>query len=413
MIKNNDSNEISNKMDSERNDLEPYNIKNDKKEKTIKNSSKVMSDSKLKQNAFKNKNFNSLLNYSFSNKTSGKEFSKLRFESLEKQTLDLDNETNYNSIKKKDVPIYINYSDYFYCPDSIKEKNLNFQIMKYLYENNLVKNINYTKKKIVKKGKKRTKSKKNNSNNIKNCLKLEEVNNLNNLNKKNKSIIFSNNYESNELNKSIKGLYNNTFNNNKILCDSEQSNEEKIENNKIEYINYQDIHICKRKNTIDKPKETFYTFRTGKLFNNNKYSNLTKISSSNNSYNNSSFSQSEQKSIKTKKKKVESKNNKNIVPKKPEINNKKKNSKNKINEINKNTNKKYKFEICSNVVNEQFNIKIDKKENNDINELISVSLQSINDSKMFELAETFLPKEEDEEIVKFKANEILNRKKNI
>ena len=99
------------------------------------------------------------------------------------------------------------------------------------------------------------------------------------------------------------------------------------------------------------------------------------------------------------------------MPKKPEINNNNKNSKNKINEINKNTNKKYKLEICSNVVNEQFNVKIDKKENNDINELISVSLQSINDSKMFELAETFLPKEEDEEIEKFKANEILNKKK--
>ena len=409
MIKNNDSNEISNKTVSE---LEPYNIKNDKKEKTIKNSSKMMSDSKLKQNAFKNKNFNSLLNYSFSNKTSGKEFSKLRFESLEKQTLDLDNETNYNSIKEKDVPIYINYSDYFYCPDSIKEKNLNFQIMKYLYENNLIKDINYIKKKNVKKGKKRTKSKKNNSNNNKICLKLEEFNNLNNLNDKNKSTTFSNNYESNELNKSLKGIYSNTFNNNKILYDSEQSNEEKNENNKIEYINYQDIHICKTKNTIDKPKETFYTFRTGKLFNNNKLSNLTKISSNNNSYNNSSFSQSEQKSIKTKKKKVESKKNKNILPKKPD--NKKKNSKNKINGTNKNTNKQYKLEICFNVVNEQFNVKIDKKdkeENNDINELISESLQSINDSKMFELAETFLPKEEDEEIEKFKANEILKRKK--
>ena len=408
MIKNNDSNEISNKMVSERNDLPSYNMKN---EKIIKNSSKVMSDSKLKQNAFKNKNLNSLFNYSFSNKTSGNEFSKLRFESIEKQTLDLDNEINYNSKKEKDVPIYINYSDYFYCPDSIKEKNLNFQIMKYLYDNNLIKDINYIKKKNVKKCKKRTKSKKINNNNIKKCLKLEEVNNLNNLNDKNKSITFSNNYESNELNKSLKGIYNNSFNKNKILCNSEQSNIEKFENNKIEYINYQDIHICKSKNTIDKPKETFYTFRTGKLFNNNKFSSLTKISSSNNSYNNSSFSQSEQKS---KKMKNETKKNKNIVPKKPEINDKKKNSKNMIDGINKNNNKKYELEICFNVVNEQFNVKIDKKdiqENNDINELISVSLQSINDSKMFELAETFLPKEEDEEIEKFEANEILKRKK--
>lgn len=408
MIKNNDSNEISNKMVSERNDLPSYKMKN---EKIIKNSSKVMSDSKLKQNAFKNKNLNSLFNYSFSNKTSGNEFSKLRFESLEKQTLDLDNEINYNSIKEKDVPIYINYSDYFYCPDSIKEKNLNFQIMKYLYDNNLINDINYIKKKNVKKCKKRTKSKKINNNNIKKCLKLEEVNNLNNLNDKNKSITFSNNYESNELNKSLKGIYNNSFNKNKILCNSEQSNIEKFENNKIEYINYQDIHICKSKNTIDKPKETFYTFRTGKLFNNNKCSSLTKISSSNNSYNNSSFSQSEQKS---KKKKNETKKNKNIVPKKSEINDKKKNSKNMIDGINKNNNKKYELEICFNVVNEQFNVKIDKKdiqENNDINELISVSLQSINDSKMFELAETFLPKEEDEEIEKFEANEILKRKK--
>ena len=405
MIKNNENNEFSNKMVSERNDLPLYNIK---KEKTVKNSSKLMSDSKLKQNIFKKRNMHSLLNYSFSNKTSGNEFSKLRFESLEKQTLDLDNEINCNSIKENDVPIYINYSDYFYCPDSMKEKNLNFQIMKYLYENNLIKNINSVKTKDVKKCNKRTKSKKNKTNNIKNNLKLNEVNNLNNLNDKYKSIIFSNNNESNELNKSLKGLYN-TFNDNKFLYD--QSNKEQIDNNKIEYINYQDIHICKRENTIDKPKEKFYTFRTGKLFNNNKCSNLTKISSSNNS----SFSQSEFKNKKSKKKKIESKKVKNDVPKKPEINHKKKTSKNKINENNKKTNKKCKLEICLNVVNEQFNVKIDKKkdkkENKDINELISVSLQSINDSKMFELAETFLPKEEDEELEKFKANEILNRKK--
>ena len=40
------------------------------------------------------------------------------------------------------------------------------------------------------------------------------------------------------MNKSKKGIYNNSFNKNKILCDSEKSNEEKFENNKIEYINY-------------------------------------------------------------------------------------------------------------------------------------------------------------------------------
>ena len=61
---------------------------------------------------------------------------------------------------------------------------------------------------------------------------MEEVNNLNNLNVKNKSITFPNNYESNELNKSKKGIYNNSFNKNKILCDSEKSNEEKFENRK-------------------------------------------------------------------------------------------------------------------------------------------------------------------------------------
>lgn len=408
MIKNNDNNEFSNKMVSERIDLPPYNAKT---EKTLKNSSKVMSDSKLKHNAFKKRNQYSLFNYSFSNKTSGNEFSKIRFESLEKQTLDLDNETNCNSIKEKDVPVYINYSDYFYCPDSMKEKNLNFQIMKYLYENNLIKNINNAKNKNIKKCKIRTKSKKNKSNNAINSLKFEEISNLNNLDDKNKSINFSNNYKSNESNKSIKGIYK-SLNKNKLLYDSEQSNEEKNEKNKIEYINYKDIHICKNKNTIDKPKETFYTFRTGKLFNNNKFSNLTKISSSNNSYSNSSFSQSELKNKNTKKRKTESKKVKNTVPKKPEINQTRTTSKNNINEINKN--KKFEFEICFNVVNEQFNVKTDrkdKKENNDDNELISVSLQSINDSKMFELAETFLPKEEDDELEKFKANEILNGKK--
>ena len=102
----------------------------------LKNYSNQKNDKK-KKNKYNNINYKHLSNYSFSNKTSGNELSKKRFETLEKTIFDFNDREN--SFLSKDVPIYINHSDYFYCVDSIREQNLNIQIMKYLAQNNLTK----------------------------------------------------------------------------------------------------------------------------------------------------------------------------------------------------------------------------------------------------------------------------------
>ncbi len=99
---------------------------------------------------FSRNKYNPLLNYSFSNKASGNDLSKIHFETIANGTLDLEKKFNKKIPIKKDVPIYINHSDYFYCPNSMKEKNLNIQILKYLTKNNLIKNGNSIIKKFQK-----------------------------------------------------------------------------------------------------------------------------------------------------------------------------------------------------------------------------------------------------------------------
>ena len=73
------------------------------------------------------------------------------------------------------------------------------------------------------------------------------------------------------------------------------------------------------------------------------------------------------------------------------------------------------YEITSKVVNEQFidkNIKNIKNENNNSFNLSIISLQSMNDSKMFKMAENIIPK--DEELEKYKANNLaINKRKDI
>ena len=73
-------------------------------------------------------------NYSFSDKTLGNEISRAKTESLEQELLSFVKKSD-SKLNKKEKPIYLSHSDYYYCPESKTEKNLNDQIMKYLNEN--------------------------------------------------------------------------------------------------------------------------------------------------------------------------------------------------------------------------------------------------------------------------------------
>ncbi len=377
------------------------------------NNYKLTNFPKHKSDKYKYKN---LSNYSFSNKTSGNELSKKRFETIEKTVVDLNEEINKNYFLKN-VPIYINHSDYFYCPNSMKEKNLKMQIMKYLAQNNLIKNADNS----FQKKKNTYKMKKNKSFKIEKGLQLKKKNFFNNPISEKENNHFKNKNESIEILQYEKEKYE--INNDKIV-DSEQTNYtvqdyvNQIENNKtsniqIKYIdnitNKNKIDKIEHINTIDKPKEKFYTFRTGKIIGGNTNINVIKISSNKNFFSNSSSLHKKIIKEKIKKNKDKIKNRKLI----PKYTNKKSNSKNKIknyskkindinnksNILNNKNNIKNSFEIISKVVNEQF---IDKNIKNNSFELSIISLQSINDSKMFEMAEHIIPKEE--ELEKFKEN---------
>lgn len=371
----------------------------------------------------------SLQNYSFSNKASKNELSKIRFESLEKQTLDLDDELNPEIINKREIPIYVNHSDYFYCPNSKKEKNLNIQIMKYLLENNLIEkgkiNIQQNiKKHKVKKQKQKQKQKNNNTFNLENGFKIKDDDNLSNLKDENR--ILTNNNESLDLNNLQNGKCD-ILNNNKLF-DSEKSNYNiqehlnHIKNNNLKNNRKKDTINQKNKinykiengNTIDKPKESFYTFRFGKIIDGKEVINGIKKKSNNNLFSNSSSSQKQINETKNTKCRIKEKN---LIPKslkkieQNKINEKnieeniikEKNISNKSFDIKENNSKKephIKYKISSNVVNEQY---IDENSN-----FTSISLQSMNDSKMLELAEKIIPRDEELEI--FKANDIINKR---
>lgn len=459
MIKSNDSIKINKKENNKRNDLLLNNNLSSGEKRIIKIHSKdcnliidSLNNFKLNNLAKNNSKYSRnkykpFLNYSFSNKASGNELSKMYFETIGNETLDLDEEFNKKS-NKKDVPIYINHSDYFYCPNSMKEKNLNIQILKYLTKNNLIKNgNNIIKKYQKKKNSQKMKMKKNNSFKLENGMKLNfNVNPINNKNLKNENNLIKNNNESLILNRYIKDK--NELSNQKIslnqfktkninnykINDSSQiyynkedslqqiDNNKKINNIKIEHINNiknngNGIYNIENGNNIDKPKEKFYTFRTGKIIE----CNNCNITLNNNFLNNSSSSS--YKKLNFAKNKIKSKNKnkkgKNLIPINLNKNIKYKNNR-KIdfgqNNLNYKNSIKKEYEINYKVVNEQFimsNGKVDKttvnKKNNSF-EYSIISLQSINDSKMFELAEYFIPK--DEEFDKFKANDIINKRNN-
>ena len=289
--------------------------------------------------------------------------------------------------------------------------------MKYLAENNLTKND----KNFFQKNKNLHKMKKNKSFKVNNGLKLNLDNNTiiekdyNIIENKNESIDIK------EFGKEKYEIYddkifdseqtNNTLHN--YIEQFEKSKIDDTENNKNHKI-YSIVHI----NNIDKPKETFYTFRTGKIIDANSNINFKKISQSNFFLSNSSSSQ--KKKINVKNNKIKKKCWKNLIPNNYNKKGKIKNDSDKIIDINnKNNNKKDNmkplYEITSKVVNEQFidkSIKNIKNENNNSFNLSIISLQSMNDSKMFKMAENFIPK--DEELEKYKVNNLaINKRKDI
>ena len=80
------------------------------------------------------------------------------------------------------------------------------------------------------------------------------------------------------------------------------------------------------------------------------------------------------------------------------------------NESNKNDKKKV-YKISPNVVNEQYygNNFIEKEMNNDEEDILSISIQSLNDSKIMEIAKRCI--EEEDDLNKNEIKEILNCKK--
>lgn len=363
----------------------------------IKNSNK---DNKINQ-IFKS-------NYSLSDKTLGNEYSKPHFDFLEEELLSFDKKSN-NKIRKKEKPIFLSHSDYYYCLESKTEKNLNDQIMKYFNENNL----NYKKKSL--KPKKSSNILNLNNNNLEINGKTKEnlkVSNsfqiiLDNNSKENK--ILNNDNKSNN-NEQI--LYTDILNYNieKYLEQMKKCNNINAQINQINNIKIKNIFITNTENInkhdkikpIKKTKETFNNLKTEKLINHKDKIYRNKIPFKENLFciqtKKSSFS-------KNKLNKKISKNN-NVVKMKQNKNN----TKSKTNKKNQALDSNYKSKEKQNNIKKEMKQKFEsnynrikekriceKKHDNKktISKLSNISLQSMNDSKLMILADNIISKEED------------------
>ena len=354
-------------------------------------------------------------NYSFSDKTIGNEISRTKTESLEQELLSFDKKPSKKS-SKKEKPIFLSHSDYYYCPESKTEKNLNQQIMKYLYENNLI----YKKKPIKDK-------------------KVQNIFNINYNNYQIKGdkkeplteskilqIILDNNLEEKKNFKKDNKLDNNIGN--KIICTDildyniqkyleqmQKCNNFNAQINQINNIKIKNIYITnndninkygKSRNKISNDK--IYNLKTEKIINSNEKNNMNKISFNKNLFR---YNSSSKNSISSCKNKSQNKKNKNIINQK--IN---QNKNIKINEFNKNklnraknnmTNNYQKIlEIDSNIVNEKIICNTNK---NNISNMSNISLQSIEDSKLMLLADDIISKDKNIEIFDTK-NKTFNKK---
>ena len=366
------------------------------------------------QNKMKNTNKDNKINqifksnYSLSDKTLGNEYSKPHFDFLEEELLSFDKKSN-NKIRKKEKPIFLSHSDYYYCLESKTEKNLNDQIMKYFNENNL----NYKKK----------------------SLKPKKASNTLNLNNNNLEIN-GNSKENLKVSNSFQIILDNNSNENKILNDDNKSkNNEQIlytdilnyniekyleqmkkcnnfnaQINQINNIKIKNIFITNKENInkhekikhIKKKKENFYNLKTEKIINHKDKIYRNKIPFNENLFcihtKKSSFSKNKlNKKISKNNNVVKMKQNKNNTKSKTNKKNQALDSNYKSKEKQNNIKKemKQKFESNYNRIKEKriCEKKQDNKKN--ISKLSNISLQSMNDSKLMILADNIISKEED------------------
>ena len=341
-------------------------------------------------------------NYSFSEKTIGNEISKTHFESIEEELLTKDKILN-KILNKKDKPIYLSHSDYYYCPNSKTEKNLNDQIMKYLYENNL----------ITKKNQKKTKNISNifyivNNNfdaNYKKKYLLTESKILQNINdnKENqikeqkvdyKLKINDNNLAASPTNNNKNEYIEKMKRRRKLNTQINQINNIKIKN--IYITNNENINNHKKGNIFNKSKEKLYGLKNSKIFNSKEKLGKNKISFNNKLFGYNQTSNNQNKINKESQGKEKIKNNK-MKTNNNKIKNKSFDYKRNIytKESNKGINKNRNYEISSNIVNEEIICKNENNNNKKISDLSTVSLQSMNDSKLLVLAEDLIQKDGD------------------
>ena len=341
-------------------------------------------------------------NYSFSEKTIGNEISKTHFESIEEELLTKDKILN-KILNKKDKPIYLSHSDYYYCPNSKTEKNLNDQIMKYLYENNLItkknqkktKNIsnifyivnnnfdaNYKKKYLF------TESKilQNINDNKENQIKEQKVDYKLKINDNNLAASPTNNNKNEYIEKMKRRK--------KLNTQINQINNIKIKN--IYITNNENINNHKKGNIFNKSKEKLYGLKNSKIFNSKEKLGKNKISFNNKLFGYNQTSNNQNKINKESQGKEKIKNNK-MKTNNNKIKNKSFDYKRNIytKENNKGINKNRNYEISSNIVNEEIICKNENNNNKKISDLSIVSLQSINDSKLLVLAEDLIQKDGD------------------
>ena len=389
----NNYNNFDNKIKKE-NDLLLMNLNSSYDKKIIEETRNKL-DNSLSDNNLK-KIFQS--NYSFSDKTIGNEFSKAHFESIEEELI---SKKKKNS-NKKEKPIILSHSDYFYCPNSKTEKNLNNQIMKYLHENNLT-----IQKKVIK------------TNNVYNNYKNDnyEINNFKIDSLKDSKILIYNN----GLDENVESSNNNNCNYGKPTALTEPVNNclkqylEQIKRNKIFNAQINQINNIKIKNVYITNDKNINAIQKSKPVNKSKCKKEKIINSKENKNKNiindnlrTHNSNTKNKIMFSKDKNKNKSNKNNVTCKNKKVKN---NSTNKI--IGKNKNiydfkinreneiikKSQKNEIKSPLVNKKIINNNKNKKINKLTNLSSVSLQSINDSKLLILANDLI--EKDKELSKF------------
>ena len=357
--------------------------------KTRNEASNSLSDNNIK------KFFQS--NYSFSDKTIGNEFSKKIFESIQEELIPKNGKSN-KCINKKERQVCLNHSDYFYCPESKTEKNLNDQINKYLKENNLeIKRKSKKGKNII------------NNFNINNIFEI--IKNQNNYT--NESKILDNNIYDNIIKlKDKKGIYIEPVSEKETISHCLQQYLEQMKKyknynapiNQINNIKIKNIYISNNEkdiNTFDKNKclekesKNYHNIKTEKLNNSKKKINNHKKSfncNPNNKYFSSKCNiNNKENYFIAKKYKANNKSNYNMTNKKKSFSNIETFDGKNILKNNKNN----EYEIDSNIVNEKTIGNTKNMNKKEISNLETISLQSLNDSKLMLIADDLIKKEDE------------------